>query len=271
MKGENYAEPFPGYSLLGVRISALNMESATEQVLKAAKAGTKGYVCVTGVHGVIESTKDPELRRILNSAFLVTPDGMPTVWMGKLRGQKHMARVYGPELMEKVCAATANEPLTHYLYGGNTGVADLLKQKLEARFPGIRIAGTFCPPFRPLTTEEETNLFQEIQTLKPDFFWVGLSTPKQEKFMDQYLSRLHTTIMLGVGAAFDFHAGKVKQAPHWIQQAGLEWFYRLCMEPKRLWKRYISIVPRFLLLAALEQVGLRRSPPAPYTSQTSRK
>lgn len=245
-------------NVLGVGISVLNLGRAKAMLADALGRRQKGYVCVTGVHGVIEAQADPEFRGILNRSFLCTPDGMPMVWAGKLAGHSEMDRVYGPDLMADICEWTRSSGHTHFLYGGGDGVAELLKRKLEERFPGIRITGTYTPPFRALTDQEEQDLARRISELKPDFFWVGLSTPKQERFMARYLDRLDATIMLGVGAAFDFHAGKVPQAPRWMQRSGLEWFYRLCKEPKRLWKRYLRNNPLFAMLAFCQATGLKK-------------
>lgn len=244
----------------GVGISELNLDCAVDFVLNALKNRTKGYVCVTGVHGVSEAQSDPEFRRILNNAFLNTPDGMPMVWYGKLNKSCIMGRVYGPDLMLRICEASRNNPIKHYLYGGGNGVTEKLKASLRSRFPFIDIVGTNTPPFRPLTPEEDDSLTDEINLLKPDIIWVGLSTPKQERFMSAYLDRFDVTLMFGVGAAFDFHAGLMPQAPSWMQKSGLEWLYRLSKEPKRLWKRYLVNNPLFLTRAALQLTGLRKFP-----------
>jgi N-acetylglucosaminyldiphosphoundecaprenol N-acetyl-beta-D-mannosaminyltransferase len=231
-------------------MSVLNIPDAVRRILEAVEQRRRGYICVTGVHGIMESRTDKSLRHILNNAFLCTPDGMPTVWMGKLSGHPEMSRVYGPDLMLAVMEATRDKPVRHFFYGGQEGVADDLKIKLEQRFPGVSITGTFCPPFRPLNEKEVRQLQRKVSTSQADIVWVGLSTPKQERFMAEYLPQLDTSIMVGVGAAFDFHSGRVKQAPVWIQRNGLEWLYRVMQEPKRLWRRYFSIVPRFMLLVA---------------------
>ena len=245
-------------NVLGVAISALNLGLAEEFIGRALQERRRGYVCVTGVHGVSEAQSDEGFRRILNNSLLNTPDGMPMVWMGRLQGVKHMSRVYGPDLMLRVCDWTRRHGGSHFLYGGGPGVAEALKERLEAQFPGLKIVGTFTPPFRPLNAGEENDLQARISTLKPDIIWVGLSTPKQEKFMAQYLPRLQTTLMFGVGAAFDFHAGRVRQAPRWMQRSGLEWLFRLCCEPRRLWKRYLKNNPLFVLRAGLQLTGLKK-------------
>lgn len=252
------ARPCERVNVLGVGISVLNLQRALAMVSDAIANRRQGYITVTGVHGVTEAQDDPEFRRILNGSFLCTPDGMPMVWMGKLAGHTAMDRVYGPDLMELICESGVAESWKHFLYGGAPGVVEHLKARLEARFPGIKIVGTFTPPFRPLNAEEERALTEQVAEAKPDLFWVGLSTPKQERFMAAYLPKLDTTLMLGVGAAFDFHAGKVKQAPRWIQRSGLEWAYRVWQEPRRLWKRYARNNPLFVARVFLQKTGLRK-------------
>ena len=250
------------YSLLGVEISRINLDSGTEAIFRAVTEHYRGYVTVTGVHGVIEAQDDPEFRAILNGALITTPDGMPTVWCGKAKGHHEMGRVYGPDLMLRVFEESAAKGVKHFFYGGREGVAELLRKKIEERFPKIEIVGTYCPPFRPLNDNELAHLQEKVRETQPDIFWVGLSTPKQERFMAKYLPKLEVSLMISVGAAFDFHAGLVTQAPKRFQQWGLEWFYRLCTEPKRLWRRYLTIVPRFLWLLGVERLKtIFRSPP----------
>jgi N-acetylglucosaminyldiphosphoundecaprenol N-acetyl-beta-D-mannosaminyltransferase len=252
------ARPIPRVNVLGVGLSAINLDSALAAIDTAVKQRSQGYICVTGVHGVSEAQEDPQLRAILNGAFLNTPDGMPMVWMGRLQGFKEMDRVYGPDLMLLVASVSAERGYRHFFYGGGPGVAEALKENLTRRFPGMQVVGTYTPPFRPLNAEEERQLSEQVRQSRPDFFWVGLSTPKQERFMAQYWQKLDATLFLGVGAAFDFHAGRVRQAPRWMQRSGLEWFFRLCSEPRRLWKRYLKNNPLFLGRAFLQLTRLRR-------------
>ncbi len=250
----------PRVNVLGVGLSVLNLKSAVTLLAQAVTEGRRGFVCVTGVHGVMESQADPNLRRIHNASLLTTPDGMPMVWAGRLAGHREISRVYGPELMEHVLAWSQQTGATHFFYGGAVGVAEELKAKLEARFPGVRIVGTYTPPFRPLTEAEDKELAEKVAAVKPDFFWVGLSTPKQERFMAAYAPKLDAQILLGVGAAFDFHAGRVAQAPRWIQRSGFEWLYRTACEPRRLWKRYATNNPRFVWCMMGQWLGVRKYP-----------
>ena len=247
-------------NVLGVGISVLNLRTAVAAMADAVAAGRKGYICVTGVHGVMEAQEDANFKDILNKSFLCTPDGMPMVWAGKLNGRKEMSRVYGPDLMLEVCAWSESSGCRHFFYGGAEGVADILVEKLRARFPKLQVAGTYTPPFRALEAGEERALQAMIRKAKPDILWVGLSTPKQERFMAEYLPKLEVTLMVGVGAAFDFHSGRIKQAPYWMQRSGLEWFYRLCNEPRRLAKRYLRNNPLFVLNFTLQQLGLKKYP-----------
>jgi N-acetylglucosaminyldiphosphoundecaprenol N-acetyl-beta-D-mannosaminyltransferase len=247
-------------NILGVGLSVLNLKTALDEIASAIREERKGYICVTGVHGVIEAQSDENFRRILNNAFLCTPDGMPMVWVGKIHGHSEMRRVYGPDLMLDVCKWSETSGAKHFFYGGAEGIADLLAKKLKEKFPKLLIAGTFAPPFRPLNADEEKKFAETIRTARPDIMWVGLSTPKQEKFMVEFLPKLDATLMIGVGAAFDFHSGRVKQAPVWMQRSGLEWFYRLCSEPRRLAKRYFQNNPLFALKIAGQLCGLKKYP-----------
>ena len=247
-------------NVLGVGLSVLNLSTALEAIAAAVRERRKGYICVTGVHGVMEAQDDLAFKNILNGAFLCTPDGMPMVWAGKLDGYREMTRVYGPDLMLDVCAWSETCGCKHFFYGGADGVAELLAQKLKAKFPKLQVVGTYTPPFRTLNETEIKALQEQIRAAQPDILWVGLSTPKQEKFMAEFLPQLDVTLMVGVGAAFDFHSGRISQAPRWMQRTGLEWFYRLCCEPRRLWKRYLRNNPLFVLNFFLQRTGLKKFP-----------
>jgi N-acetylglucosaminyldiphosphoundecaprenol N-acetyl-beta-D-mannosaminyltransferase len=249
---------FQRVNVLGVGISAINLDLAIDAIGSALDEKRKGYICVTGVHGVMEAQDDERLRSILNRSFLTTPDGMPMVWAGRLAGFGQMSRVYGPDLMLRLCEYSRDKGYTHFLYGGKEGVAQELKRRLEEKFPGLKIVGTCTPPFRPLQPAEEADLVRTIAEAKPDVVWVGLSTPKQEHFMAKYGEKLDATLFIGVGAAFDFHSGQVRPAPRFIQRSGFEWLFRLCCEPRRLWRRYLGNNPLFLLLSFLQITHLKK-------------
>lgn len=258
------AQPSLRANVLGVGVHALDLSGAVSSIEDAIRIGTEGYVCVTSVHGIMEAQRDAEFQKILSRALLVTPDGMPTVWVGRLQGHTKMRRVFGPDLMLALCARVSNNRIRHFLYGGNPGVAEELASNLRRMFPDITIVGTFTPPFRPLNAAEQAELEEQIEVARPDIVWVGLSTPKQEKFMSANSGRLRCKLMIGVGAAFDFHTGRVKDAPIWVKEMGLQWAHRLCQEPTRLWKRYLVNNSSFLLAIGLQLTGLRRYslPPA---------
>jgi N-acetylglucosaminyldiphosphoundecaprenol N-acetyl-beta-D-mannosaminyltransferase len=251
-------QSIPRVNVLGVGVHALNMESALATMTAALDHKRKGYVCVTGVHGVSEAQRDESFRRILNRSLLCTPDGMPMVWVGRCSGHKDMARVYGPDLMLELLKLSEARGYRHFFYGGSNGVTEALKQRLSQRFPSLQIVGAFEPPFRSLTPEELQTLRGQLEAARPDVMWIGLSTPKQEKFMAEFLDQLPVTMMIGVGAAFDFHAGRIRQAPRWMQRSGMEWFFRLCSEPRRLWRRYLKNNPLFVWRIFCQFTRLRR-------------
>ena len=242
--------------VLGVGVSPINIPLALEAIDGWISRREHHYVCVTGVHGVMESQSCSDLKKIHNEAGMVTPDGMPMVWLSKWAGFKNVTRVYGPDLMAAVCEQSVAKGHRHFLYGGADGVADLLKQKLEQRFPGIQIVGTYCPPFRQMSGEEDAEVIRRIDATSADIVWVGLSTPKQERWMAAHTHTLKAPVLVGVGAAFDFHAGLKKQAPRWIQKIGMEWLFRLVTEPRRLWKRYLRNNPLFVTFLICEKLRL---------------
>lgn len=239
-------------SVLGVQVSRVNLARATASLEQWIHERCRKYVCVTGVHGVMESRLDSALRDIHNNAGLVIPDGMPLVWMSRLYGDAQIERVCGRDLMRRMTAISAEHGYRQFYYGSSEGVSDRLNRVLSAQYPGLQIAGRFCPPFRPLTPEEDMALVERINAARPDILWIGLSTPKQERWMASHLDKLDVPVMIGVGAAFDFLAGTMPEAPAWMQRSGLEWLFRLCSEPRRLGPRYAYIVPSFMALAAVE-------------------
>jgi len=245
-------------NVLGVGVSATTVADVLAQIDAWVATGANRYVCVTGVHGVMESQRDPALRDIHNRAGLVVPDGMPLVWLSWLSGHGFVERVYGPDLMLACCAASVPRGYRHYLYGGAADVPERLAARLQERFPGLKIAGTWSPPFRELSAAEEQDVIDRITLAKPDIVWVGLSTPKQERWMARYVERLPVPVLIGVGAAFDLHAGLKKQAPRWMQPIGLEWLFRLATEPRRLWRRYLINNPWFVWRLLLQSTGLVR-------------
>lgn len=202
-------------------------------------------ISATGAHGLVTSVRNISFREVLNSFYANLPDGMPSVWIGRLKGAKEMKRCYGPDFFMETMKASANADITHYLCGGNEGVSDLLKDVCEDQF-GASIVGTFCPPFLQVEDYNYEEIGRKINQTNADIVWIGLSSPKQEVFAFNLSRFTKVSYICCVGAAFDFHIGNVKQSPNWIQKIGMEWFFRLLMEPKRLWKRYIEIVPLFI-------------------------
>ena len=239
-----------------MRVDAVQIPDVIELMERwiAARSGCH-FIAFTGMHGVAETQHDLSFKEILNSADLVVADGMPLVWLGRSHGYDMRRRVYGPELMETFCRKTGHL-YRHYFYGGAPGVADRLAEVLKRRY-GVRTVGTYCPPFRPLTHQENTQAQFRIERATPEILWVGLSTPKQERWMYEHRPRLSVPVMAGVGAAFDFIAGTVKQAPAWMRENGLEWFFRLMHEPRRLWRRYLVIGSKFAWNVSLELLGLK--------------
>jgi N-acetylglucosaminyldiphosphoundecaprenol N-acetyl-beta-D-mannosaminyltransferase len=222
-------------------------------------AGGRAYVTAAAVNLIMTAREDPEARAAVLGATLAVPDGQPLVWALHALGHARATRVYGPDLMARFCARAARTGTPMYLYGGRTPKAlELLERRLRERFPGLRIAGGFSPPFRALSTEEEESVIAAIDSSGAQVVWVGTGQPKQEKWMLRMRPRLGAPLLVGVGAAFDFHAGLVSQAPGWMQRGGLEWAYRLSREPRRLWRRYARYNPRFVVGFARQYLRERR-------------
>ena len=269
-------QPPPKLPVLGTGISSTSYDEVAEccrcwvecrrERPASVDSSTEGavpgrYICVTSVHGVITAFRKRAVRASLNGADIATPDGMPIVWALRSIGAKKQERVYGPTLMLKLCEQAERVGHRVFFYGGREETLDALCEKLKDRFPDLVVAGAYSPPFRPLTPSEDAQCTQMIVDSDADLVFVGISTPKQDHWMAEHRDRLGGAVMIGVGAAFDFHAGRVKQAPSWMQRAGLEWFFRLLMEPRRLWRRYILETPLFLPLWAFQKVGLLKYPP----------
>ncbi len=247
------------FHVLGVRVDVVQIDDVIAQMERWIGKCDGGHcVAVTGMHGVTEAQHDARFKAILNSADLVVPDGMPLVWLSRLRGRGLKRRVYGPELMLRFCGESTHKGYRHFLYGGAAGVPEKLAETLASRFPGVEVAGTYSPPFRPLTEEEDAQIVASIRQAAPDVLWVGLSTPKQERWMYAHRERLNVPVLVGVGAAFDINSGRTRQAPRWMREHGVEWFFRLLQEPRRLWRRYLLGGSQFLFYVGLELLGLKK-------------
>jgi N-acetylglucosaminyldiphosphoundecaprenol N-acetyl-beta-D-mannosaminyltransferase len=251
----------PRVNVLGVGISAINLQQAVGEIERWVTVGSRTYVNVCTVHTVMECQNDPRLRTIVNRSGLSTPDGMPLVWLNRLHGFQEASRVYGPDLMLALCARSAATGHRHFFYGGAPGVADLLVEKLRARFPGLRVAGTHSPPMRPADSQEDAAVLEMINRSSADVVWIGLGTPKQDFWVARHRPMLSAAGLIAVGAAFDFHAGLLRQAPGWMQRSGLEWLFRLLQEPRRLAFRYLVYNPLFIAKSSLQLSGLKRYGP----------
>lgn len=253
-------DPVKTTNVLGLRVAALTRKGVVARILDDVRDGRQGYVCVSGAHSVIECRADPDLARIHNQATLIVPDGMPLVWALHGDGHGWAERIYGPDLMLSVIDASQDSGIGHFLYGTTPQVLDQLERNLLRRFPGARIVGSYAPPFRPLTPEEEDRIARLIDDRGAGIVWVGIGCPKQERWMAQMRDKLRAPMLIGVGAAFDFHAKGKLQAPAILQRNGLEWLFRLVTEPRRLWRRYTRVVPAYLVLRGMQRTGLRRFP-----------
>jgi N-acetylglucosaminyldiphosphoundecaprenol N-acetyl-beta-D-mannosaminyltransferase len=246
--------------VLGVPLGLIDYDGALNWIDAMVTDRHRGYVCVCNVHTVMASAEDPALRAALMGSSINVPDGQPLVWALNLLGHGLENRVYGPELMARFCARAVDSGQRMYLYGGrNQGALVQLALNLRQRYPGVRIVGGYSPPHRPLTEEEREAVTKEINGSRADVVWVGIGVPKQEKWMAEMRDALEAPVLIGVGAAFDFHAGLVPQAPPWVQEYGLEWAYRLAHEPRRLWRRYTRYNPRFVSAFARQLRRHRRA------------
>ncbi len=244
-------------SLVKVNVSLTSYELAAKQVLNWAKGFESRYVCAANVHMIMEAFDSPDFREVVNSADLVVPDGMPLVWMMRLKGCRSQERIYGPTLMLRVLESAVNGNIPVGFYGGRPEILEMLVEKMQVRYPKLAIAYAFSPPYRELNFDEDTEIIQKINHSRAQILFVGLGCPRQEKWMAMHRGLIRS-VMLGVGAAFDFHTGSVPQSPAWLQKLGLEWSFRLAVEPRRLWRRYLYHNPRFIALAVADLLGLAR-------------
>jgi len=244
--------------ILGVNVFVTNPRKACEDILGWIKKKEKSYVCVAPVSTIVDCQKDKKYHDIVNAASLVTPDGMPVVWVAKLKGKRNIQRTCGTELMLEMCALDEGHNLKHYFFGGTEESNKKLIDNLKEKFPAFNIVGSYAPGIRAINQQEEMAVISAINEAKPDILWIGLGSPKQDYWMANHRRMLNVPVMVGVGAAFDFIAGVKKQAPKWMRESGLEWLFRLCCEPKRLWKRYLIGNSIFLWLILAEAIGLNR-------------
>src|SRR3989338_5401542 len=246
--------------ILGVNVDATDLSAASKTIEDWIKLRQKGYVCVVPVSTVMACQDSQEYRETINSAAMATPDGMPLVWLGRLKGRARISRTYGPDLMRRLCSLGVDRGYRHFLYGGTAQTLEILEKKLKEQYPGLIVAGKYAPPFtREHPVMESEDVIDSINRAQADILWVGLGSPKQDFWMSLHRQRVETPVMIGVGAAFDFLAQTKPQAPRWMQSCGLEWLFRLCSEPRRLWKRYLLNNPRFVALFLFQLLTQRRS------------
>jgi N-acetylglucosaminyldiphosphoundecaprenol N-acetyl-beta-D-mannosaminyltransferase len=243
----------------GIHIYEASLQEAIQTIVKQLSDGISivdqtRCISATGAHGLVEAQKDSSFKAIFQQFYWNLPDGMPLVWWGRLKGCRQMDRCYGPDFFAGVMQATSKMEVAHFFCGGKPAVAEELKTAVELKWGNKNVAGTYSPPFRPMQKTDWAELVSKIYESKAQLIWIGLSTPKQEKFAFELSKRVKLKFIITIGAAFDFHTNRLAQAPHWMQRAGLEWFFRLLKEPRRLWKRYIEIVPKFAILAGVDLI-----------------
>lgn len=241
-------------SVIGAPIDSLSWDAALTRLSGWAAARESRYVCICNVHSVVTARQDPAFADVVREADMATPDGAPVAWLMRRLGMASQERINGPDLMWRYCAQAAQRGESIYLYGGRQQTLDILQRRLMEAFPGLRIAGTHSPPYRPLTVAEDEAVVEAINASGAGTVWVSLGCPKQEKWMAEHRGRINA-VMVGVGAAFDYHAGTIPRAPLWIQRNGLEWLHRLCSEPRRLWKRYLVTNTLFVFYAGMQLLG----------------
>jgi N-acetylglucosaminyldiphosphoundecaprenol N-acetyl-beta-D-mannosaminyltransferase len=243
--------------VLGIEVDALNLPAAVALVESWIARKQHSFAIFRDVHGVMLCRRDEKLRAAHLAAGMVATDGMPLMWLARGAFGSEVGRVYGPDFMELFCRSTAAKGYRHFFYGSTPKTVSRLVGALSAKAPGLVVAGTLSPPFRPLTREEDEEIVRTINAARPDVVWVGLSTPKQELWMLEHLGRIDAAAMLGVGAAYDFLSGNKPQAPRWIRQSGFEWAFRLITEPRRLARRYFRNLPAFVVAVAAQRLGFR--------------
>jgi N-acetylglucosaminyldiphosphoundecaprenol N-acetyl-beta-D-mannosaminyltransferase len=243
------------FCVLGTRVDAIETPAVIKKIEEWIAAGDQGrFISVTNVNTIMQGRSDSSFSVIVNNSDLSVPDGMPLVWLGRLHGYALRERVAGPDLLPECCRKTQNAGYRHFFYGSAEGVAKQLASELKCQFPGIRVAGTYSPPFRQLTQEEDQHIIQMINQAHPDVLWVGLGCPKQERWIYEHRNRLQVAVMIGVGQAFDIHAGRLRRAPAYMRNHGLEWLCRLLLEPRRLWRRYLIYNSKFICDLLLESL-----------------
>lgn len=251
---------FSRVNILGVGVSAVNMDQVISAMEEWIGRRQSAYICLAPAHAIMGCVDDASLRRVYNCSGLTVPDGMPIAWLLRWYGYSHVERVYGPDLMMAVCKRSVRDGWRHYFYGGAEGVAERLIQKLLLVCPGLQVAGWETPPFRVASSEERQQTIERVRAARVDILWVGIGSPRQERWMAEHVHLLDVPVLVGVGAAFDFLSGCKPQAPRWMQRSGLEWLFRLCSEPRRLWRRYLLGYPRFVALLFLQWTRLKRYP-----------
>jgi N-acetylglucosaminyldiphosphoundecaprenol N-acetyl-beta-D-mannosaminyltransferase len=246
------------FEILGVKFNAVQIPDVIRQVINWVTEDDRGhYICVSNVHSTVESQRHSSFKETLNASDLNVPDGMPIVWLGRARGHEIRRRVYGPELFEGMLHETHGLGFKHFFYGGTQSTLNALTLALQNTFPGLQIAGSYSPPFRPLTEQEKRDVIDMVIKASPDILWVGLGCPKQELWMREYCAEMNVPVMIGVGQAFNIYAGQLRQAPRWMREHGLEWLFRLFLEPRRLWKRYLVYNTLFLYYLSLDGLSIK--------------
>lgn len=251
---------FDKVNILGIEVDAINMEQALAQMTCWIEHHLPNYIVVCPVYTIMEARRNEDLRHIIQNAGLVTPDGMPLVFISRWMGYQHVGRVYGADLMLAFSQLSAEKGYRNYFYGGIEGVAEEVAGRLSTQFQGLQVVGTYSPPFRSLTEEEALDVVERINAAKPDVVWVCLGSHKQDMWMGTFREHLHAPILVGVGAAFDMLSGRKPQAPRWMQRMALEWLFRLILEPRRLWRRYLFNNPLFMILVMLQYLRIRQFP-----------